>query len=394
MNHLDSLTILRCKNPHIATKTHRLTENGLVTEAFSAGFLFDCHLLTVSDIFDLSAKLKSIEAMDHVFAIRGLPLPHIVLNKPHPRRKHGPQATYRSPDNGHHFFMVDIDKLPLPDDLRLTPENVLLVIEFIISVLPDELQDATCHWQLSSSAGLYDKSKVSAHLWFWSKRRLTDDQLKHWAKHVNDQAGLRLIDAALFNDVQPHFTAAPIFEGMEDPFPARSGLLKKAIHDVSLYIPPVESSAKINYRRQSDDRSNLDGSGKCKTQYASGKGFEHWLEQIGDHIGGDGFNGPIIRAIASYVATHSSEQCDRAWLKATVRQRILEADASQHEAGYIQSKASDYFLDGAIDGAILKFGNKPKPRLIDEVPPHYQRKRISAVDAQRKLKAIIQRFFR
>ena len=128
--------------------------------------------------------------------------------------------------------------------------------------------------------------------------------------------------------------------------------------------------------------------------HTTGKGFNYWLDQIGDHPGGDGFHAPITSAIASYVASNNSDDIDRDALKATMRRRILEADASQHEAAYVEQKAGDPYLDKSIDGAIRKFGHTKQPRMIKGIEPYYRPKRLSVADAQRKLKSVIRRVFR
>ena len=223
----DAITVLFCIGDHIATKTHVKTEDGVTTLGFSAGKFFTSRTIPVENIYDLSAKLEEIEKIKVALLIRGLPLPHVKPLVPHPRKKIGPGATYLSPTDGHHHFELDIDKLALPEGMLLTPDNVPAVIAFVVSTLPEEFHNVSFHYQLSSSAGIHDQTKVSMHLWFWSDRKLRDDELKRWGKNVNQQVGYKLIDTALFNDVQPHFVAAPDFIGMDDPFPQRSGLIRK-----------------------------------------------------------------------------------------------------------------------------------------------------------------------
>ena len=383
----DCLTVLSCTSPHVATKTHYWMGDHWETIAFNAGGNFVSITIPVTGIADLSEKLKNIETHSESFLIRGLPLPHVKRNAPHRRLKHdqadGQKATYRSPNEGHFYFMVDIDKLPLPEGLLLTPDTIGRVMEYVISQLPEEFADVSYYWQLSSSAGLRDQSTISVHLFFWSSARLTDDELKRWGTHVNQQRGVKLIDCALFNDVQPHFIAKPIFVGGNDPFPIRSGLTTKGSDSVTVVIPELVEQPYPGKNRTS-------GPGK-KLQGASGKGFNHLLAQIGDHAGGDGFNGPIIRAIASYVSLTSLDEIDREWLKATIRQRICETDSSMHSQSYLEEKMADHYLDSAIDGAIYKFANRRKK---EGIQPFYRRNAISANEASSKLRTLILRFFK
>lgn len=378
---MDVLTVLVCCGTRIATKVHRMCAEGVMSQAFNAGMYFICFLQPVTNITELSVWLSIIEDNLRAFLIRGQPLENVVTEKPHRRLKNDPGATYRSPTDGHFYFMVDIDKLQLPPGLEVTPDAIPEVIDYVIGVLPRELRESSFHWQLSSSAGLRDKTKISIHLWFWSSRKVSDEELKRWSKQVNTQVGYKLIDPALFNDIQPHYTAVPIFEGMEDPFPARSGFVRKERDEVDLPIPSVELQP-IAARRHGS------------TTPATGKGFNYWLDKIGDHPGGDGFHAPITSAIASYVASNNSDDLDRDALKATMRRRILEADASRHDAAYVEQKAGDPYLDKSIDGAIQKFGHTNQPRMSKGIEPYYRPKRLSVADAQRKLKSVIRRVFR
>ena len=380
----DILTILRCLPPHVATKTHRWKENRWDTVSYNAGSLFFSMTVPVTCLSELAEKLTVIEKCPDLFVIRGEPLPHVKRDQPHPRRKHGEQATYCSPEDGHFHFMVDIDKLPLPTGLHLTQGTVLQAIEYAISLFPAEFSDASYYWQLSASAGLHDTTCISAHLFFWSDRKLTDNELKRWGRHVNQQRGIKLIDCAMFNDVQPHYVAKPIFVDGDDPFEVRSGLVSKANDSVTIALPEIVEQPQPSASRESVlSRSN-----------ATGKGFDYWLKQIGDHPDGDGFNGPIIRAIASYVATVGGDQVDRDWLRETVRTKIQAADASAHTQDYVDEKASDKFLDSAINGAVEKFGHKKMSRMIPGQKPHHATKRIAANEAVTQLKAALRRFFR
>ncbi len=146
-------------------------------------------------------------------------------------------------------------------------------------------------WQLSGSAGVFDDGHVSAHLYYWLDKPIANDVLKQWAKGCDR----RLVDPAVFNAVQPHYTAAPLFgEGCVDPFPdSRSGLIKKANAAVCLEVRQLAAESKQaraashNTLDLNDDRVG---------------GFSNILATLGDHDGGSGFNEPLLRAVASYVS--------------------------------------------------------------------------------------------
>jgi hypothetical protein len=75
------------------------------------------------------------------------------------------------------------------------------------------------------------------------------------------------IDTALFRTVQPHYTAAPLFIGMNDPLPRRSGFWK-GLDDVVCF-PIIEAPT---LREKS---SGYTGS-------STALGFEGKLELLGD----------------------------------------------------------------------------------------------------------------
>jgi hypothetical protein len=386
---MDTLTILICKPGYRATKKHYMRDGGVVTDNFGAGMFFDHRVYRIENIFHLSAVLKLIERLPTVLVIRGLPQAHVIENRWNPRRKYKP-ATFLTPSQGRYYVMIDIDKLPLPSGLKLQTGTVQSVIAHVIKLLPEEFHDASFHWQLSSSAGLRDPSVVSIHFWFWLAQPTTDQDLKRWGKSVNKALGFKLIDVTLFNDIQQHYTAAPIFVGLDDPFPERSGLVEKAIHEVALVLPAEQPLASKPQKQK--------GTGTRPARQvrgASGHGFEHKLSLIGDHEGGEGFHGPIISAIASYVSAVGGDNVDKEWLLDTVRNRVMSADSSHHEASYIDIKASREYLMPAIEGAISKFGDSAtrRSRVIRGIPPHFRRSHTTVAVARKRVTQILKRIF-
>ncbi len=274
---------------------------------------------------------------------------------------------------------IDFDKIQLPPGLNL--QDIGAVCEHLIALLPAEFHGASYHWQLSSSAGIKDPSIVSLHLWFWLDRPVPDALLRGWALHWNSQVGTKLIDPALFNDVQAHYTAAPIFEGLRDPFPVRSGLVRKEVDEVALRLPRAKKTppARVGAKLPQP-----------------GGGFEAFLRQIGDHEGGSGFHNPIIRAVASYVATHGRDGTDIEALYGIVRARVLAADRSKHDDAYVEGMASREHIIPAIEQASAKFGEpnpRRKSRQIPGARPHYTSKPATAAQSSAILQDVISGFF-
>ena len=109
--------------------------------------------------------------------------------------------------------------------------------QFINNKLPAAWRDCSYHWQLSSSSGHPSKAEAGlrAHVWFWMASALTSAQLKAFAQSVDLPA-----DMALFNPVQAHYTANPIFEhGCKDPIEdERSGFEIGNADEVVLDVTP------------------------------------------------------------------------------------------------------------------------------------------------------------
>ena len=85
------------------------------------------------------------------------------------------------------WLTVDIDDLPLPDDLTDVSTHADTIIAHAIDQLPAEFQNVACVYQWSSSM-MIKPGKVRVHLWFWLDRPITDDEAKAWLKPAPDRA--------------------------------------------------------------------------------------------------------------------------------------------------------------------------------------------------------------
>ena len=177
----------------------------------------------VSDIRGLSARLSELEEKPRACVIRGKYKgeSHAMLAEPEDAKK-GRVLRRKSvhDDVPHHWVLIDIDNYT-PFDYDPMLEPVGAIDEFIALNLPPCFHGASYHWQLSSSAGHPSKgfSKLKAHAWFWLETPYTSSQLRTWANATNFKA-----DKALFDTIQVHYTATPLFEdGVSNPFKVRSG---------------------------------------------------------------------------------------------------------------------------------------------------------------------------
>lgn len=186
----------------------------------------------VADIRELSALLERLERDPHSAVIRGEfkgseaaarldPDEH----KPGLARKI--KALYD--DRPRNWVLIEVD--------NFEPRTDNPIDEYITQCLPVEFHDVTYHWQLSSSAGHPNSvGKLKAHLWFWLKKPVSSNDLKHWAVSHDIP-----VDKSVFNVVQFHYTAAPVAEpGVHIPIEQRSGLCEGLFGDeVDIHIPYV-----------------------------------------------------------------------------------------------------------------------------------------------------------
>jgi putative DNA primase/helicase len=177
----------------------------------------------VHNLTELSALLTKIEAHPKACVIRGKYAGPELAQQRDPEFQAGKvrRALDYFDDQPLHTVLIDIDKFePLTADALTDP--LMAIDEFVFSMLPEAFHGAGYHWQLSNSAGHPTKgTELRAHLWFWLDTALTSAQLKTWAKATGLKA-----DLALFNPVQVHYTALPVFEeGQLDPYPTRSGFV-------------------------------------------------------------------------------------------------------------------------------------------------------------------------
>lgn len=219
------ITILSAAAGTPVTKTLYADPDGMIRKLpAKIPALFSVTREHVETIDELAALLTCVSADPHKLVIRGEPIPGIDISRPVRRLKYsrnGVPATFRSSLQGEQWLCFDFDKVPCPAGLNpaTDPGAAMTVLSYI---LPPEFHDVTFWAQWSSSAGLNGWATLSAHLWFMMDRNVTDDDLNFWAL-----TRCPIIDARLFNAVQPHFTAAPIMSGgVTDPVSQRHGLVR------------------------------------------------------------------------------------------------------------------------------------------------------------------------
>lgn len=148
---------------------------------------------------------------------------------------------------------MDVDEIPVPSSLDNT--DIVGMGKYICDLLTkcDESlfpEDMGFIVQGSSSVGITDKVKI--HMFFENYWALTQEQLKQMFWDVNNKfkrianVTFNLIDTALYNPVQPHYIASPLFDGVIDPMKGLSRIQK--VVGEKMYIPENVPSYVRNVR--------------------------------------------------------------------------------------------------------------------------------------------------
>jgi hypothetical protein len=341
----DYLTVLTTDGGLATKQIRRQPRTGrLIVTPYGRAKYFRASARPVEDIVSLADALDRLTGARLAFVIRGAPLPGI--DRDHCRRlrypdqKTGDPATFT--DANRRWFAVDLDKLARPAaiDPGDDPDGA---IEYLIGLLPPELHDASCWWQWTSSQGLpCNTETLSVRFWFWSVDPVSDEELTRWARMANQRVGYRLIDPVLYQPVQPHYTAAPIFDGLPDPLRARHGVRIGLDDAVSLVIPER-------------DRPHHYATG---TSFAIGRGVTAHLDEVG---GPRGFRAPILSAIASYFAINGP-LADGGTIKTMVRAAISAAPLGGRSSTDIRRYESDRHLDEMLQWCAGQEAAKPQRR--------------------------------
>jgi hypothetical protein len=243
----DTLTLLQVEPGKRATKAHTWTGSEWRTDGYDQPTYFRPTTREVAGIYELADLVQQLESAREWFAVRGQLTdadPCIVRDgcrwvRRNLRAKDADDARcshegdecpthLRSHPDGRRWLMIDIDDMPAPagaaDDP--TPGELRDLVRFAVGQLPDAFDGATTAYQWSASAGVKGWDKLRLHLWFWLSRPAYDTSIRHWLKAQSEASGTP-IDWHLYNAVQPHYTAAPVFRNASDPLADhRSGVIE------------------------------------------------------------------------------------------------------------------------------------------------------------------------
>jgi hypothetical protein len=228
----DSLTVLSTlgmveepggrQRPRLATKRIVAGEDGKpIIDTYDDAKHFAVREVPVAGIRDLARILDRLQRCPRAFVIRGAPRPGI--DRQRARRL---AVQHVDPTTGElleptflararRWLAVDFDTLPLPGGFDWRDGELAAL--HLIRHLPGTFAGRSCVWTYTSGAGF--KPELRMRLWFWLDRPVSEAEAGRWL------AGCP-VDRSLYRIVQPHYTAAPILEGLPPPVPRRLGLLE------------------------------------------------------------------------------------------------------------------------------------------------------------------------
>lgn len=239
-------------------------------QAYDRVYEVRAEVWTAFDLVDLYDTLAMLEGMRDRCIVRGAPLYGDDAWTPRRMRteresKDGVPPSFEACDNA--WICLDLDDVARPDgweDRR--------PLKMVDQLVPPAFRGRGLVWQWSNGARL--GKAIRAHVWYLTDRAVCDKSLRDWLK------GEGIQDRSLYNPVQLHYTAAPVFEGMADPFDGwrllmRTGprvVLPACVLDLESYTKQEAERIEEAARRAQIERmtrSVVSGVGK-RARYAQG----------------------------------------------------------------------------------------------------------------------------
>lgn len=210
MTAVDSLTVLRCRQGHRATKRWHVdpATGELLCEGYDAGFRFAVTQHSVDGIQSVGAVIDQIRRDPRSFIVMGEPLPGIDLRDCRRllyKQKDGTPPTFQAKPR--RWLPLDFDDVPGP--FAFDTADAELAALHCRSRLPAEFHRASFVHQATASAGF--KPGCRTRLFFWLDRAIATAEADRWLSR-------RPVDPSVWRPVQPIYCADPILEGgVADP---------------------------------------------------------------------------------------------------------------------------------------------------------------------------------
>lgn len=335
-----SFTVLVSANDKLlATKQHFCDEYGKTTTTdYGKGYLWFVKRIPFLCFEGMARALEALLDQPREMVICGEPKPSLDLAKPVRRKMREPEAAFD--DVPRQWLHADIDNIAAEHlDIIADPGSAIRHVLAIVTRYAPELTGVSVFCSFSSSAGVYDVVRAKMHLWWWLDRLYSNAEKIRWAKQVNSRAGFKLIDPAVFNAVQPNYTARPIFVGRADPLGGarRYATVRGETDAAKLWIDDDTPSLERSTTRNVDE-----------THW--GGGFDRHLADIG---GERGLFEPARAAVAARVAALGAERAslDRETILSVVTNALRSAPRGHRSVETVEQYVSDIvrFFDWVMD---------------------------------------------
>jgi hypothetical protein len=180
---------------------------------YGNGMFFRACSVLPPDIEGLKAVLEEAQRYPSLCAIRGVKKPAAPEVSRRTKNDHD-ECPAAFEDIPRAWVCLDLDA-PTPDGAPDLVHDTDNAVEFALQFAPREMQDASFVWQLGNSAGM--KRKYSMHLWAMLDKPVSSTALREYMHQTG-------FDPALSDCIQVHYTARPIFDGLDDPVQNRIGI--------------------------------------------------------------------------------------------------------------------------------------------------------------------------
>ncbi|MGG5890183.1 hypothetical protein ACLF3G_23990 [Falsiroseomonas sp. HC035] len=215
------MTVVQARGRRLAKLIHA----DRTAEPYDRTKTVDLLTMEVADLDDLAALLRGLVPRRDCCIVRGAVIDPRrscgVRRLSHPDPETGEAPTLR--EVARRWVALDVDSVPLLPGTD--PHDLAACARSVAPMLPAGFHRRRVVVQATASHGI--KPGARLRLWYWYSRPMTSAENK--ALFAGSP-----VDRSLFSAAQPHYTAAPIFDGWADPLPHRLAV----VDGVPLVDPP------------------------------------------------------------------------------------------------------------------------------------------------------------
>jgi hypothetical protein len=371
----DKITIVRPASDQVLAKTvgfDLVEQKKTVTARPNIG-LFSVEQGEVDGIESLAQGLEKIQYDPCAAILRDEPRPGIDWER---TRRWGPTHKERATFDPvpRRWLVIDFDKVVAPDHVDVTDFND--AVEYLLSLLPSELERATCWAQFTSSAGI--KAGISMQLWFWLSRPLGKEEIVAWLAGTG-------ADLGQYDSVKLRFVSRPLFsKNAIDSIPYRSGIWGG--EDDTVEVPEIHvSKTKKPKRRSSAARPRRTGDlatpvGAPGAGLRSTPGYERHKARIAP---GERHRN-TVSAVAAYIAVNGTHGTDTEALARDLLAQTFTAYGDEADKATVEEWRAE--IDDTINWTLERQAETEPGAVQLDAEPHFPAPTGTLEDAERQLR--------